>query len=149
MEERIFNLPNAPLPLDPDSYYEVLVPDGASATGYTSCKIKPGNIDGVKRYKALITQNGSPSVDPTVKVLENTIGTITQVYTGVGTYTLSSAGLFTLNKTSLLIGSASDVSAKLYFNQSDINDLVIYTDSGGSPSDGMISDTTILIEVYP
>ncbi len=46
MDQRIYSLPDAPLPLDADSYYEVLVPDVSSDTGYTSCKIKPSSVGG-------------------------------------------------------------------------------------------------------
>ena len=104
---------------------------------------------GYKVYKALITQNGSPAIAPTVKILEDTLGTVTLSYTSTGTYTLSSVGLFTLDKTALLIGTPSDITATLFFNQSDVNDLVLQTFSSGVAADGQINNTTILIEVYP
>jgi hypothetical protein len=102
---------------------------------------------GYKVYKALITQTGTSA--PTLIVLQNTIGTITPSYTSAGNYVLSSSGLFTLNKTFQLIGTPSDVTAQLYFNQSDADDLSLYTTSSGVAADGMVSNTSILIEVYP
>ena len=42
MEKRIYDLPNAPLPLDQNSYYEVLVPDGSSSTDNKEAEINVG-----------------------------------------------------------------------------------------------------------
>lgn len=99
MNKRIFDLPDAPLPLDPDSYYEVLVPDVTSKSGYTSCKIKPNNLNGVKVYRAIISK-GAGAVAPTSVILENTLGFVPAfAYDSVGYYTLSHTNGFDVTKT--------------------------------------------------
>lgn len=103
---------------------------------------------GYKVYSALITQNGNPASAPTVKILQNTLGTINRAYTSTGTYTLSSSGLFTADKTFLLIGTPSDVTGVVYFNWSDVNDLIIYTTGSGVAADGILVDVAIEIRVY-
>lgn len=91
MDTRIFDLPNAPLPLDPNSYYEVLVPDGSSATGYTSCKIKPINL-GARPYKSYVFLLDQAGTDvPVPAELENSL-TDPPVFSrsGVGRYLITS-----------------------------------------------------------
>jgi hypothetical protein len=96
MDERIFNLPNAPLPLDPDSYYEVLVPDGASATGYTSCKIKPANIGVAKKVYVCNLKNTSGGFAPIINEFENTTGITPSISRiSLGLYEMVFTGLFT------------------------------------------------------
>lgn len=53
-----------------------------------------------KVYTALLTQSGTDA--PVATVLENTLGTITWEYNGVGNYEAVSSGLFTSEKTGLL-----------------------------------------------
>jgi len=50
-----------------------------------------------KVYSALLTQSSTSA--PTVTVIENTLGTVTPAYEGVGSYTLGTSALFTANKT--------------------------------------------------
>lgn len=93
MQERIYDLPDAPTPLDPDSYIEVLVPDVSSATGYTSCKIKASFLTQRKDYKANLKQSGTSA--PTATELINGTGvTPTFSRTGLGVYKLTFVGLF-------------------------------------------------------
>ncbi len=98
------------------------------------------------RYKALISQTGTSA--PTVTVLENTLGTVTYGYSGVGVYTASSSALFTTNKTFIMVnpayGNGNVAAAKT--NTSSIID--IRSGNGLVPTDGILS-TFILIEVYP
>lgn len=110
-----------------------------------------GYVDGLitvqpLRYKALISQTGTSA--PTVTILENTLGTITYNYTGVGTYTANSSSLFTTNKTFIMVnpafGNGNIAAAKT--NTSSIID--IKSNNGLVPTDGILS-TNILIEVYP
>lgn len=117
-------------------------------------------IDTMFRYKsyvALLTQTSTNA--PVVTVLENTLGgNLTSVYNNTGNYSLTSSGLFTLNKTLCFIGSANDGD---YGSQSyiasirpkDVNEIILdtWTISGGSPmpSDASMSNTSIEIRVYP
>lgn len=146
MDSSILLLPDAPLPLDPDSYYEVLVPDSSSATGYTSCKIKPSNLTGVKRYKALISQSSTSA--PTVKILENSIGSIVWTRSSTGEYYGTLAGVFTTDKVFFIIGQHPP--EQLVCQTNSVDDVYITTsDSSGTASDDLLIDTPILIEVYP
>lgn len=56
-----------------------------------------------KVYRALLTQSGTSA--PTAIVLENTLGTVTFGYTGIGTYSVTATGLLTLNKTAVVLGN--------------------------------------------
>lgn len=96
---------------------------------------------GVKRYKALISQTGTSA--PTAIVLENSLGTVTFGYSSAATYTVNSSGLFTANKTALYMTSKS-ASNGIGLNQLNANTLNLLTQS-----DGFLSNTTLLIEVYP
>lgn len=102
---------------------------------------------GVKRYKALISQTGTSA--PTVTILENTLGTVTYSYASVGSYTANSSGLFTSGKTFLMMNPAygnGNVNAVKY-NSSNVLD--IKSNNGLTPTDGLLSNESILIEVYP
>ena len=153
MEKRIYDLPDAPLPLNPNSYYEVLVPDGSSATGYTSCKIKPVNLDCVKRLKLNLVDNGSS--DPTKKEYVNTLGTYSLSRVGAGHYQITSASLFTLDKTFIQVSATGVVNApNITYYCTDASTIEIYArDSTNTLADGLLSEdntyTSVLIEVYP
>ena len=54
-----------------------------------------------KVYTALLERTGATA--PTATILENTLGTITFAYTGPGNYGILSSGLFTINKTFVLL----------------------------------------------
>ena len=150
MEKRIYDLPNAPLPLDKNSYYEVLVPDGSSATGYTSCRIKPSNISGFKKYKALLSQSGTSA--PTVHILENTLsGAPVWSYSSNGVYNATLSNEFTLNKTSVKLGQYHDSLISHVIISTSVISVNSQDLSGGTPSasNGLLDNTVIEIEVYP
>lgn len=118
--------------------------NGASGTG------------SYKTFKASLTQldvdnpfiedgYGTPS-NPFI----NTLGTITIVRTGVGTYEIQSSSLFTLGKTYYTMQSSTiaDVNGKIIIQYANSNTIQILTFSGGTPSDNIINQTTLAIEVY-
>lgn len=96
MEIQIPLIPtSAPLPLDADALIEVAVPDIASATGFTTCKVKPSALFGtsVKSYEANYKQSGTSA--PTVTELLNNTGVIPTISrTAPGVYKLTFLGLF-------------------------------------------------------
>lgn len=96
---------------------------------------------GVKRYKALISQSGTSA--PTAVILENSLGTVTFGYSSAATYTVNSSGLFTVGKTALYVTQKS-ASNGIGLNQLNGNTLNLL-----AQSDGFLSNTTLLIEVYP
>jgi hypothetical protein len=55
------------------------------------------NIGGVKVYRALLTQTGTGA--PTASVQENSLGTLTYSYSSAGVYTVNSSSLFVAGKT--------------------------------------------------
>ena len=120
----------------------------------TSVNILYDNVTiGVKRYKALLTQSGENA--PTTQVLENTLGTLTFVYQSDGDYLCTSSGLFTQNKTVVLMGRNPDPENVIPYGLSDVNTIIIKSSTINigageiSPVNGIISNTLLLIEVYP
>lgn len=104
-------------------------------------------VPGVKRYKALISQTGTSA--PTVTVLENSIGTITYGYTSAGAYTVNSSGLFASGKTFLFLNPAFGTGnyTAIKYNSDSLLDLKSL--NGITPTDGILSQQSLLIEVYP
>lgn len=124
MDERIYSLPDAPLPLNPLSYYEILVPDGASATGYTSCRVKASDVGAPigKDYLGNFKQSGTSA--PTATELVNQTGiTPTFSRTGLGVYKLTFVGAFP---------DANKLSLHPFINGEDGRNTLIPVHGGGS-----------------
>lgn len=112
-----------------------ILPDESGTIALTKYKV----------YTALLTQAGLS--DPVVTVLENTIGTITIIRSGVGEYRIQSSGLFTLNKTTF------DITPILGFIKQDqlsnINEITFITrDTSNITSDGLLASKKLEIRVY-
>ncbi|WP_053004231.1 beta strand repeat-containing protein [Flavobacterium sp. ABG] len=107
------------------------------------------SMPATKVYKALISQAGTGA--PTVTVLENTLGTVTFGYSSVGGYTVSSAGLFTANKTFWNLAGGPNANTVNAINYVSSSSMFIWTTNvaTGSNVNGGLSQTPILIEVYP
>lgn len=98
-----------------------------------------------KVYSALLSQSGTSN--PVSTVLENTIGAITIIRSGVGEYRMQSSGLFTLNKTTF------DITPILGFIKQDqlsnINEITFITrDTSDITSDGLLASKKLEIRVY-
>ena len=110
-----------------------------------------GNItNGVKRYKALLTQTGISA--PTATILENTLGEVpTYNYSSPGAYTLTVvASLFTQNKTVVTIGTnyASSCFPNTY--RQSATEIRFWTANYSDTNvDEYLIETLLLIEVYP
>lgn len=106
-----------------------------------------------KIYRALLTQVGASA--PTVIILENTLGEELSLHRiAMGQYSISSHGLFTLGKTFVLIGSATDGNPAGMREKAEIivgNVSVCYfvTRKDGSLTDNLLLRTPVLIEIYP
>jgi hypothetical protein len=114
-------------------------------------------------YTALLTQSGdenSPTQGiPQATVLENTLGgTVVWTRDGVGQYTGTLVGAFTLNKTFMLIQQDGNSSGLQLIGQNDIDSLYLQTVGGlggvlgNTPpafTDGGLINTSIDIRVYP
>lgn len=103
---------------------------------------------GIKRYKALISQSGTSA--PTVLVLENSIGAIIWTRSATGSYTGTLSGAFTNNKTFTMLPISTQLSCYGASRTSD-NTIGITTAicSTGVNTDGLLTSSSILIEVYP
>lgn len=99
-----------------------------------------------KSYTALLTQSGTS--DPTVKVLENGLsGSVVWTRNSAGLYYGTLTGVFTADKTAVFTmkqtsGGASDVIKGAQRASSDIISVMTNTD-------GVLTDTSIEIRVYP
>lgn len=109
---------------------------------------------GYKVYKALLTQTGTTA--PTVVVLQNTLGgVISWTYNGVGTYNGTLSGVFVEDKTFLAINKSRAGGRQFSLYRNDDNEIEVVTEifDAGAPiftaTDGILNNTSILIEVYP
>ena len=95
-----------------------------------------------KKYVALLTQTGTSA--PTAIVLENTLGDVSFSYVTNGIYSASTAGLLTLNKTSVITGGAACL-----INTRTINGFYLVSLGGTSPINNILVNSTLEITVYP
>jgi len=102
-----------------------------------------------KKYVATISQTGT--ADPTVTVLENTIGDIVWTRVGVGVYQGVLLGAFPdQDKTYLLINQNTQSGGQInYINWFDVDTIEISTlDTTFTPDDSLLLNTTIEIRTY-
>jgi hypothetical protein len=110
-------------------------------------------VNGVKVYKALLTQTGTNA--PVATVLQNSLGvTPTYGYTDIGIYTITATSTLTLNKTAVSFGSnisINDVDAAfIQSNNLSVNGFTFVTfDVSSAAFNGVLNNTLITIEVYP
>lgn len=108
------------------------------------------NLSTTKVYRALVTQSGV--ADPTVVVLENTVGAIVWTRSGGGDYRATLAGAFVQSKTFLMCNAGSSSSTLVALSNVlglrwiDVNSLSLYDVNG---SDGEPLSTPVEILVYP
>lgn len=127
-----------------------------TGTVVTSNLTVSGTINGVKVYRALLTQTGTNA--PVATVLENNLGgTVVWARTTIGTYTATLTGAFTVNKTWFVIQSPAiengGITASFNRTSADVLTLSVTFFDGGAPEfagkdDGLLG-TPIEISVYP
>lgn len=108
-----------------------------------------------KIYRALLTQTGTDP--PVVTVLQNTLGgTVAWTYVTTGAYRAALTGVFTLDKTSVYMGSTYIISedfSTIQTSHANANSIVVstYSFAAGSiaPLDGILAETAITITVDP
>jgi len=117
-----------------------------------------GLVNGVKVYRALLTQSGTDA--PVATVLENTLGGV-PVWSraDTGQYFATLAGAFTVNKTSCIVGSILfDIGSGtppcfLFLSRTDSDSVrFLMVDYSGTPTDSgdhSINSTAVEILVYP
>ena len=114
------------------------IPDGA---------VTPAKLS-YKEYTALLSQTGTNA--PTATVTDPTLGTITFGYDDIGEFTIFSSGLFTQNKTLFFIANTNGyVASGNKIAWVDINTLSLKSIGNNVLANGVLSNTPILIRVYP
>jgi hypothetical protein len=107
-----------------------------------------GLVNGVKVYRALLTQTGTDA--PVATVLENSLGgVVVWTYDSPGSYFGTLVGAFPASKVFMLL-SSSVASSFLEFNRNDDDSVYIQTrDNASALSDGFIVGSSIEILVFP
>jgi hypothetical protein len=124
----------------------------SGGTNLTSTIISPSTVrldyvEPYKKYIALVTQSGTNN--PTVQVLENTLGPITWVRLTAGNYEAQSLNEFTPSKTYLMVNQNNSSGITYLTYASDSQLFLQWYDFTGSQLDGNIYEITIEIRVYP
>jgi hypothetical protein len=87
-----------------------------------------------------------------VALLNDQIGGLVWSRVGVGSYKVTSAGLFTTNQTQIIIGlgnDASHVGPKIICGGINVNEIFIITiDSSDVPQDDILLQTAVIIRVW-
>ena len=101
-----------------------------------------------KVYTALLSQTGTDA--PVATVLENTIGTVTFEYYGIGNYSINSTGLFTSEKTAIfhksIVGDSHTYTMISYY--ADSLELGFSTSESNTPQNDLLVREIIEIRVY-
>jgi hypothetical protein len=138
--------------------------DGASDTKYPSVKAVKDYVDaaggaGYLVYTALLTQTGTDA--PVATILQNTLGgTPVWGYTSAGLYTVTLAGVFTVNKTVIFvqpmpINASANRTNLLQLTHTSADVITLKTmyqngsDSLTATIDGVLVDVGIEIRVFP
>jgi len=104
-------------------------------------------------YVALLTQAAAGA--PTATVLANTLGgTLVWTRSGAGQYIATLAGVFTANKTTVLVSpdiNGTGLGVQCFASQASVNTVGLNTVSvvDGIQEDDLLTGTTIEIRVYP
>jgi hypothetical protein len=134
--------------------YQALTNDGIATTNLTVTNTFNGRavsdiLPTYKKYIALITQSTTNA--PTVIELENTIGPIVWTRTAVGVYFGTLAGVFTLDKTYVMLSNV-ELNGIVTAERRDNNSIEINTTNLHSPTaahhDTHLLKNTIEIRVY-
>jgi len=124
----------------------------------TPCASGTVTINGVKVYRALLTQSGTSA--PTATVLENTLGgTVVWTRSLAGVYIGTLSGAFPANKVVLFINSFSPSASANFahidiwrFNDNTVRIQSLDVDLAGNtsnPTDDLMDSTSVSILVYP
>lgn len=109
-----------------------------------------GGSNAIRSYKATLTQAGTAA--PVATVLQNNLGGV-PVYarTAAGIYTLTLAGAFPVDANVLLIpGSPLAAGQTIVMDRTSANVITITTNiAADTAADDLLSNTGIIIEVYP
>ena len=105
---------------------------------------------GYKKYTALLTQVGTD--DPSVVILENTLGGIpTVTYSSDGNYFITLVGKWTSNKTGIFTAQLNSAIFSALILDNDTIIISTQDISTGTPiaSNGLLNNSLIEIRIYP
>lgn len=105
---------------------------------------------GYKKYTALLTQVGTD--DPSVVILENTLGGIpTVTYSSDGNYFITLVGKWTSNKTGVFTAQLGSAIFSALILDNDAIIISTQNISTGTPiaSNGLLNNSLIEIRIYP
>lgn len=102
------------------------------------------------QQKLLMTQTGTGA--PSVVLLANTFngaGTIVWTRLSTGVYEGTLSGVFQANKTLLICESGAVLNETIRIHRKTTSKIEVKTYDGTAPKDGILNETTIIIEIYP
>lgn len=124
----------------PESGTDVTVNGNLVVTG-------TNNIRPYKVYTGLISQTGTN--DPTVVIMENTIGNIVWQRIAAGQYTATLTNAFTVDKTYLVVGPFQYLyNTSCTFLRNNASILGLANQTNNIIGDGILDNTPIEIRVY-
>jgi acetyltransferase-like isoleucine patch superfamily enzyme len=128
--------------------------DGITTTNLTVTQTINGQsvteiLPTYKKYIATISQTGI--LDPVVTILENTIGDIVWIRTGVGNYEgVLTNGFPSADKTYLMVNQVNSAQGVYYFTWASTSQLFLqWYDFSLAQTDSVLINNTIEIRVYP
>ena len=131
---------------------DIFIPESCNNLIVSGSNIQaPENSTGLllnyKKYVALITQTGTNN--PTVTVLENTIGDIVWTRDNVGQYLGTLTGVFTLDKVVCFNNdTGTDSKIETFRKNSNIVSIYTFLADGTTFTDGLLTKTSIEIRIY-
>ena len=107
-----------------------------------------GQVKGTRPYKvytALFSQNSTSN--PTVVILENTLGTVTFTRSSNGVYIVNSSGLFTADKTFVIMGAGVNANVTNAITLMDSSTFYIVTKESSTQSSTDSANTKVAFEI--
>ena len=98
-----------------------------------------------KVYTALISQSGTNA--PTATVLENTLGTVNFTRSSTGVYFVNSSGLFTADKTFVIMGAGTNAAYTNAINLINSSTFSIVTKVSSTQADADSANTKVAFEI--
>ena len=115
-------------------------PLNAATKQYVDAAARPYKV-----YTALYSQNGTSN--PTVVILENTLGTVTFTRSSTGVYFVNSSGLFTADKTFVIMGAGINANYTNAINLINSSTFSIITKVSSTQADADSANTKVAFEI--
>ena len=120
-------------------------PAGTNTTQIATTAFVRANSRPYKVYTALYSQNSTSN--PTVVILENTLGTVTFTRSSNGVYLVNSSGLFTADKTFVIMGAGANAAYTNAINLVDSSTFYIVTKESSTQSSTDSANTKVAFEI--